>query len=94
MAYPNGHAEDGNVRKAPPSASLELETGSPNGGSQRLLANCPDLLTVQDLSGLTGLSEQTIRAEINNGDLPGFRIGRRLFVPKARLLEYIEREVV
>lgn len=56
----------------------------------RHLADYPDLLTVRDLCELTGLSAQTIRAEINSGNLPGFRIGRRLYVSKKHLLEYIE----
>lgn len=56
----------------------------------QFLAGYPDLLTVRDLHTLTGLSEQTIRAEINSGELPGCRIGRRLYVPKKYLLEYIE----
>ena len=56
----------------------------------QLLADCPYMLTVQDLHRLTGLSEQTIRAEINSGSLPGCRIGRRLYIPKTHLLEYIE----
>ncbi len=59
-------------------------------GDAQLLAGYPDLLTVQDLRRLTGLSGQTIRAEINNGNLPGCRIGRRLYVSKKHLLNYIE----
>lgn len=58
-------------------------------GDAQLLAGYPDLLTVQDLRRLTGLSEQTIRTEINGGNLPGCRIGRRLYVPKARFAEYV-----
>lgn len=54
------------------------------------LTGYSDLLSVQDLHELTGLSEQTIRTEINSGNLPGCRIGRRLYVPKKNLLEYIE----
>lgn len=59
-------------------------------GDAQLLAGYPDLLTVQDLRRLTGLSGQTIRAEINGGNLPGCRIGRRLYVSKKHLLNYIE----
>lgn len=50
----------------------------------------PDLLTVQHIKEITGLSEQTIRAEINLGELPGCRIGRRLYVPKCKFIEYVE----
>lgn len=59
-------------------------------GDTQFLAGLPDLLTVQDLHAVTGLSEQTIRAEINSGNLPGCRIGRRLYVSKKHLLNYIE----
>ncbi len=58
-------------------------------GDAQFLAGLPDLLTVQDLHAVTGLSEQTIRAEINGGNLPGCRIGRRLYVPKARFAKYV-----
>ena len=54
-----------------------------------LFQDLPDLLTVQDLKALTGLSEQTIRCEINSGRLPGCRIGRRLYVPKTHLIKYV-----
>lgn len=79
----------------PTSERSYICTSKPGGdgattAAPQLLADCPDLLTVQDLHRLTGLSEQTIRAEINGGNLPGCRIGRRLYVPKAHLLEYIE----
>lgn len=57
--------------------------------SSGIFGNLPDLLTVQDMKALTGLSEQTIRTEINNGGLPGCRIGRRLYVPKVNLINYV-----
>lgn len=46
-----------------------------------------DLLTVGDVCVLTGLSAQTVRRCLERGDLPGFKIGRRWFVPKSRLLQ-------
>lgn len=49
----------------------------------------PDLLTVKHICEITGLSAQTIRAEINRGSISGCRIGRRLYVPKAHLTEYV-----
>ena len=60
----------------------------------QFLADYPDLLTVQNLCELTTLSDQTIRREINEGKLPGFRLGRRLFVSKQRFLEYIVSEEI
>lgn len=60
----------------------------PPADAPEMLADEPELLSVQDLHRLTGVSEQTIRAEINAGRLLGCRIGRRLFVPKCRFVEY------
>lgn len=74
----------------PASCPLGVRGDDANAGDAQLLAGYPDLLTVQDLRRLTGLSGQTIRAEINGGNLPGCRIGRRLYVPKKHLLNYIE----
>lgn len=48
----------------------------------------PDLLTVQRMHELSGLSEQTIRRELNSGRLPGCRIGRRLYVLKDEFIAY------
>lgn len=36
----------------------------------RLFADFPDLLAVEHLAAITGLSRQTIRGEINAGRLP------------------------
>ena len=58
-------------------------------GESSVLDGYPDLLTVQDLQELTGLSQQTIRAEINRGSIPGCRIGRRLYAPKQRFIQYM-----
>ncbi len=74
------------------SAFCPLSARSDDAGTEdaQFLVGLPDLLTVQDLHAVTGLSEQTIRAEINGGNLPGCRIGRRLYVPKKHLVNYIE----
>lgn len=55
-----------------------------------LLAGYPDLLTVEHICELTGLSPQTVRKVINEGRLPGCRIGRRLYVPKPSFLSYVK----
>lgn len=56
----------------------------------RLLKEYGDLLTVTDLSKLTGLSTQTIRGECRAGSLPSCKIGRRYFIPKTLLIQYLE----
>lgn len=55
-----------------------------------LLADYRDLLTVKHVCELTGLSAQTVRKEINEGRLPGCRIGRKLYVPKPSFLDYVK----
>lgn len=74
----------------PASCPLNTRGDDANACVPQLLVGYSDLLSVRDLHELTGLSEQTIRTEINGGNLPGCRIGRRLYVPKKHLLEYIE----
>lgn len=48
-----------------------------------------DLLTIEDLRRLTGISAQTLRAECRNGHIPSCKIGRRFFVSKQAFLESV-----
>lgn len=77
-SHPNDCAMHGGPSQPSRSVAPETRGAGAVANVSRSLSDCPDLLTVQDLHGLTGLSEQTIRAEINSGNLPGFRIGRRM----------------
>lgn len=58
-----------------------------------LFADESDLITVQRIGEITGLSDATVRKEINDGRLPACRIGRRLYVPKTELAEYVMKGV-
>ncbi len=60
----------------------------PPADAPEMFADYPDLLTVQHVNEITGVSEQVIRKEIAEGRLPECRIGRRLFIPKCRFIEY------
>ena len=74
---------------------LAVGAAGPRGKSQRGSAASstgrfdayPDLMTVQHMQEITGLSAQTIRAECSKGGIPAVRIGRRWFVPKMRLID-------
>lgn len=55
-----------------------------------LLENYPDLLTVKHIAGLTGLAPQTIRRAMHDEQIPSVRIGRTLYCPKSKFIEYIE----
>ena len=48
-----------------------------------------ETLTPQQISKVTGISEQTIRAELEAGRLPGCRIGRQWVTPKPALIAYL-----
>lgn len=48
-----------------------------------------DLLTIEDLRCLTGISAQTLRGECRNGRIPSCKIGRRFFVSKKAFLESV-----
>ncbi len=62
--------------------------------NEEMFAGYSDLLSVEDLHQITGVSKQVIREQINTGVLPGCRIGRRLFVSKARFCDYVMGGVI
>lgn len=53
-----------------------------------MLAGYSDLLTVQDMHEITGVSVSVIRKEIAEGRLCGGKIGRRIFVPKQEFIDH------
>lgn len=57
------------------------------GEEPRMFEGYGDLLTVEDVSEVTGLSRQTVRACMAGGQIPAVKIGRRWFSPRARLAE-------
>lgn len=57
---------------------------------KNLFETSSDLLTVDDLCTITGLSSQTVRSEMRAGNLPARKIGRRWFVPRTALVAYFE----
>lgn len=58
-----------------------------------LLSGYPDLLKVNHIAEITGLSEQTIRRQMKNGSIPSRKVGRQLYCSKRKFIEYIEGEV-
>lgn len=51
-----------------------------------------DLLTVDDLAEILHVSRKSAQTRCNRGDLPAVLIGRRWYVPKARLVEFLLSE--
>jgi excisionase family DNA binding protein len=50
----------------------------------------PLTITVEDAARLLGISRGLAYEAARRGELPTIRIGRRLLVPRARLLELVE----
>lgn len=55
-----------------------------------MFAGLPDLLTPQHIANETGMSAQTVRRLINQGEIPGCRIGQRLYAPKTKFIQFVE----
>lgn len=48
------------------------------------------VITVTEAARLLELDERTVRRGLENGDLPGVRVGRRWVIPVERLLPLLE----
>lgn len=55
----------------------------------RLFENEDDAFSVRRCHELTGISEKTIRRLITEGKIPGFRLGRKFFVVRDGLRDYM-----
>ena len=52
------------------------------------------MLTVADVAELLVLNQQTVRNMIDRGDLPAFKVGRRVRIRQADLADFLAREPV
>lgn len=48
-----------------------------------------DMFTVEDLAAIFHVSRKTVQKQCRRGDLPAISIGRRWYVPKAHLVEFL-----
>lgn len=76
------------LKPEPQPCRMVYLSEKPPADAPEMLAGEPELLTVQRMHEITGVSKQVIRKEIAEGRLPGCKIGRRLFVPKHKFIEY------
>lgn len=53
------------------------------------LKDLPPTITVEQAADLLQISRRTAYRAASNGELPTFRLGRRLLVPTARLLDLL-----
>lgn len=58
-----------------------------------LLDDLPDLLTVADLAQVLRIGRNSAYRLVRSGEIPSIRIGRAYRVPKAALIDYIQRQV-
>ena len=49
-----------------------------------------ELLTVADCEEILHQSRQTVRKLCREGELPSLRLGRRIYVPRAQLIDHVE----
>ena len=54
------------------------------------LSDYAELLNPKDASEVLGLQEWTVRRMLRNGELPAVKIGARWYMPKSKLIEYLE----
>lgn len=64
-----------------PAQEAEAQTGA-----QSPAKSLP-LCTVQELAEATGVSEQTIRRYIREGEIPAIHVGRRLLILTDKLMD-------
>ena len=68
----------------------ELQTG----GSlmEKYLENYPPVLSVDEVAAILGVTGKTIRHLTKAGDIGSIKVGRLIRIPKARLIDYLERQ--
>lgn len=65
------------------------ESPFPPAGDYELFSGYPDLLTPAHIAEITGQCEATARAMCARGELPAVRIGKRWYVPKPSMVEFV-----
>ncbi len=58
-------------------------------GTKMALHGLPPTLTVEQAGELLGISRRSAYRAANTGDLPTIKLGRRLLVPTARVLDLL-----
>ncbi len=57
-----------------------------------MLEDYPDILTPKEVMEILGISKNTLYQLINNGEIPGTRLGRKLWrIQKQALLDFLEK---
>lgn len=77
------------ARCIPPRPEYMVAPQTRSDAAYRLFEGESDLITINRLHEITGLDKRVLREQINEGTLPGCKIGNRYFVPKSSLIEYV-----
>lgn len=56
-----------------------------------MFEHVPDIMTFRECQNVLKVGKNTLLDLLHNGDIEAFRIGNRWKIPKAAILEYIER---
>lgn len=56
-----------------------------------MFEHVPDIMTFRECQNVLKVGKNTLLNLIHDGDIEAFRIGNRWKIPKAAILEYIER---
>lgn len=81
---------DENMREPDCKVVYLSETPPASAAAMMLFEDYPDLLSPAHLSEITGQCEATIRSLCSRGKLPAVRIGKRWYVPKTAMTQFVE----
>ncbi len=57
--------------------------------SRRLPAESPDMMPLSEFAALIGVNETTLAASIDRGEAPGYRIGKRIVIPRPAVDDFM-----
>lgn len=73
-------------------AARENPVSARDGTLAPLFDDEQDLITTERLAAILGVHVNTARALCRSGEVPAVRIGNRWYVPRARLVAFVEGE--
>jgi len=56
-----------------------------------MFENYPDVVSVKDLCAMLKIGKNTAYKIINDGDIQSIRIGRKILIPKAYVIAYLNK---
>lgn len=61
---------------------------------KRLLDNYPDVITPTEAKEILRIGKNKIYELLNSSEIPSFRFGRKIFIYKKSLIEYLEQDKI